>query len=156
MNTTKKTILGFGLLVVLLVMFALWRSKSPLGQNLKNDSTLSEKSKTSEDLNSTPTTTEEQVKPVNTARKLNYGEAIKKYPYRIQFTNCNGNPGTVSLKRNTALMLDNRDSKSHAVKLAGKTYILKAYDYELAYVSLEGTYNLTCDGGGAASVNIER
>jgi hypothetical protein len=53
-------------------------------------------------------------------------------------------------------MLDNRDAKNHTVKVNGQSYSIKSYDYSLAYFSKAGTYQLTCDGGGAATVNIEK
>lgn len=105
---------------------------------------------------STSTPTPTPVKSSSGPARLNYGDAIAKYLYRIQFVDCHGNPGSLSFKVGTPLMLDNRDPKPHTVKVAGKTYSLKAYDYAIATISKAGEYNLTCDGGGSALVNVEK
>jgi hypothetical protein len=147
--------------VVILGALLIWQIQKP-GATEYNESKQGESSEDSIQKNSeipvvtpTPTSTGSGSSG-QTSGKLSYGEAIKKYQYRIQFVNCHGNPGTVSLKRNLPLMLDNRDDKAHTLKVAGKSYYIKAYDYALAYIGSEGTYNLTCDGGGAATVNIEK
>lgn len=145
--------------VVLLGGLLIWQIQKP-GATEYSGSTNGENSEDSLQKNSeipvvTPSPTASG-SPAQTSAKLSYGEAIKKYSYRIQFVNCGGNPGSISLKRNLPLMLDNRDAKAHTLKVAGKSYSIKAYDYALAYIGTEGTYNLTCDGGGAASVNIEK
>lgn len=74
---------------------------------------------------------------------------------RIQFANCSGNPGTLSIKRNTKFMIDNRDDNSHKIGIGTKNYLLDAYDFAIVSVAKAGTYNLTCDGGGSAQVTVQ-
>ena len=76
---------------------------------------------------------------------------------------CHGNPGTISVKRNTAVMLDNRDKVAHTIKANGQTFRIAGYDYALIYPAtvtkdnIDLTLsNVTCDGGGAAFLNVEK
>ncbi len=102
----------------------------------------------------TPTPTPE---PTATGtKKLSYTEAVKTYKYRYQFVNCSANPGTLSVKRNTPVMLDNRDKKSHTIRVSGQTIAVAALDYQLLYPKTEGTFQMTCDGGGTAVLNVEK
>lgn len=88
-----------------------------------------------------------------------YQAALSTYEYRIQFVNCRGTAlpgvGTLSVKKNVKFMLDNRDNKTHTFAFAGQTHTAGPYDFVIASISKPGTYNLTCDGGGAAKINIE-
>ncbi|MBL8030286.1 MAG: hypothetical protein JNN11_03490 [Candidatus Doudnabacteria bacterium] len=158
MEKVGKIVIAFIITVAVVLVGFLWRSKEPsekLPVPLAEQAMPGGVEKANAEI-APPVTSQVLKGVVSGAKKLNYGEAIKKYPFRIQFANCNGSPGSLSLKRNTALMLDNRDSIAHAVKVAGQTYVIKGYDYALAYIGQEGAYNLTCDGGGAASINIEK
>jgi hypothetical protein len=153
METKKQYVWGGLALVVVLVILGVWQAK-------RQDATVEQPTGGQNVSGQTPeapaTTTPETAAGQTPAKKLSYGEAIKKYQYRIQFVNCSGNPGMISVKRNIAIMLDNRDNKKHTIKVAGKTYTIAALDYALAYIPTEGTHNLTCDGGGSATVNIEK
>jgi cytoskeletal protein RodZ len=99
------------------------------------------------------TTTEDQTTPP--ATKLSYAEAMKKYPNRIQFKNCSGIPGKISIKRGVLIMLDNRDPKAHTIVIKSQSVRIPAYDYALVPATVLGTYNITCDGGGAAEINVK-
>lgn len=85
------------------------------------------------------------------AKPLTYDQAIEQYgTYRIQFVGCHGAPGTLNVSANTKVMLDNRDAVAHSVDIGEhKTYKLPAYGFALAVIPTAGTYNVTCDGGGA-------
>ncbi len=74
---------------------------------------------------------------------------------RFQFVGCAGNPGTLSIKKGTNFMLDNRDNKTHIFGIGKNTYTLKAYDFALVNVKIAGDYFITCDGGGSARVSIQ-
>ncbi len=100
---------------------------------------------------STPTTTGS-----SSSKKLSYGEAIKKYPFRFQFINCSANPGSMSVKRNTPVMLDNRDKTAHTIKANGQTIRIAGYDYQILYPKTEGESFITCDGGGSGKLNVEK
>ena len=152
----KNYIWGAIVLAVILIGLAIWRSESKNGEMSKNGNGNSEDILTQNPDQQVPNPTPSTAAMGGSSAKLSYGDAVKKYQYRIQLAQCHGNPGTVSLKTNTPLMLDNRDAKIHTLKVAGQTYSVKSYDYTLAYFSKAGTYELTCDGGGAATVNIEK
>lgn len=95
--------------------------------------------------------------------RLSYGDAIKVYPYRFQFLNCHGNPGMISVRKGSVVMLDNRDGVARTIKANGQSFKIAAYDYALvspAIVTKDNTdltlSNVTCDGGGAATLNVEK
>ncbi len=92
----------------------------------------------------------------NITKKLSYGEAIKAYPYRYQFVNCSANPGTMSVKVNSYVMLDNRDKVAHTIKANGQTFKIAALDYQILRPRIEGDTFITCDGGGSGKINIEK
>lgn len=102
------------------------------------------------------TTTKNQVNSTPLpAKKLPYAEAIEKYPNRIQFKNCSGIPGKISIKKGLLIMLDNRDAQAHTIAIKSQSVRIPAYDYALLPATVLGTYNITCDGGGAAEINVE-
>ncbi len=74
---------------------------------------------------------------------------------RFQFVNCSGNPGTLNIKRGTKFMLDNRDNVEHKISVGATTYQIPAYSFAIIGVQKSGSYNITCDGGGAAHVGVE-
>ncbi len=88
-----------------------------------------------------------------------YQIAINTYKYRIQFVNCRGviapGVGTLSLKKNVKFMLDNRDKKAHVIAFAGQSHTVAGENFYIASIAKPGSYNLTCDGGGSAKLNIE-
>ncbi len=76
--------------------------------------------------------------------------------YRFQFSNCRGTPGSLVVKAGKYFLLDNRDATSHTIAVAGKSYSVGSYGAAVAAVWKPGTYNITCDGGGAASLTVQR
>jgi len=99
----------------------------------------------------------------NSSGKLSYADAIVKYKNRFQFSQCHGTPGYISVRAGTAVMLDNRDKTAHTIKANGQSVRIAALDYAVIYptritadsTSAE-TSNITCDGGGAATLNVEK
>jgi hypothetical protein len=92
------------------------------------------------------------------AASLSYAQALNIYGksgYRIQFSNCSGNPGSLSIAKGTKFMLDNRDDKPHKIVVKSQTFNLKAYGFAVVTAKDVGTYNITCDGGGSAELNVE-
>ncbi len=85
-----------------------------------------------------------------------YDSALKAYgSQRIQFNDCRGTPGSMVLTIGARFMLDNRDNTAHTI-IVGKTrYTLKAYGYAIAAAPAVGIVNITCDGGGAAQLNVQ-
>lgn len=92
---------------------------------------------------------------------LTYGQALNTYSlesgngYRFQFVNCNGTPGSLAMKVGTKFMLDNRDNEPHTFVVGTTTYQIGAEGFAIATATLEGTYNITCDGGGASQVIVQ-
>ena len=74
---------------------------------------------------------------------------------RFQFANCSGNPGSLSIKLGAKFMIDNRDNASHKIAIGAKIYQLSAYNYAIVTVQKAGSFNITCDGGGAARVEVQ-
>ncbi len=94
-----------------------------------------------------------------TSASTDYEKALNDYRSRgayFQFVNCAGNPGSLTLKRGTVFMLDNRDSKAHKIKVGTVTYTVGGYGYKLVNPQTLGLNHITCDGGGAAAVNVQR
>ncbi|MDO8509687.1 MAG: hypothetical protein Q7S24_00930 [bacterium] len=88
-----------------------------------------------------------------------YGDALNIYGksgYRLQFSNCSGTPGTFTIKLGTKFMIDNRDAKSHLISIGTKKYNLSAYDFAIVTIQKIGDINITCDGGGAAHVLVQK
>jgi hypothetical protein len=105
----------------------------------------------------TPAPSTPAAKP--TSGSTSYEKALNEYRSKgayFQFVNCAGNPGTLTLKRGTVFMLDNRDNKAHTIKVGKTAYYITAYGYKLANPQTLGVNQITCDGGGAASVNVQR
>jgi hypothetical protein len=87
---------------------------------------------------------------------LNYGDAVNEYgDARFQFVGCHGTPGSLVAKKGTVIMLDNRDNEAHVIAMGKATYNLKALDYALAIASETGDLQITCDGGGAATISVQ-
>lgn len=99
------------------------------------------------------------VVPAGPKAGLNYEGALRQYDstnYRFQFVGCSGKPGLLTVKQGVNFMLDNRDPVQHVFGVAGKNYTIKAYDFAIVSASPVGTYHITCDGKGAADLNIEK
>jgi len=87
---------------------------------------------------------------------LTYNDAIDLYGnYRIQFVSCHGSPGVMNVAAGVTIMLDNRDAEAHTIKIGSSSYAVGAYGFRLAKSPSKGTYNITCDGGGAATLNVK-
>ncbi len=87
---------------------------------------------------------------------LNYGDAINKFgDFRFQFVACSGTPGQMVAKQGSVIMLDNRDDKERVIVMGEAAYRIKALDYALAIASKVGNLQITCDGGGAATISVQ-
>lgn len=108
----------------------------------------------------TPTKTNKNT-PIKTTTtvKLTYGEAVNTYKNRIQFIECDGMvnvPGihTISVTKNTPIMLDNRDSIARTVVAQGQKMTLNAYDFKVFYPKTIGSTEITCDGRRSVTLNV--
>lgn len=88
-----------------------------------------------------------------------YTDALEIYGksgYRLQISNCSGTPGSFTLKMGVKFMLDNRDNKTHQIVVGTRSYRLAAYDFAIVSINKAGIFNATCDGGGAASILVQK
>ena len=75
--------------------------------------------------------------------------------YRIQFADCHGSPGSLTVKRGKYFLLDNRDETAATIGVAGQSYKIGPYGVAVAAVWKVGEHNITCNGGGAAKLIVE-
>lgn len=91
-----------------------------------------------------------------TSGGLTFTQAIDKYgSTRFEFVNCNGFPGSFTLKKGSKYMLDNRDDAAHTIGVGSQSYKLGALSFAIETASQVGTLNVTCDGGGAAKLIVQ-
>lgn len=87
---------------------------------------------------------------------VNYGDAVNEYgDNRFQFVACGGTPGRMVVKKGAVVMLDNRDAKARTIAVGSATYAVKAQEYVLAIANEVGDLQITCDGGGAATLSVQ-
>jgi hypothetical protein len=87
---------------------------------------------------------------------LSYTEALNLFGgYRFQFSDCSGTPGTLNLTKGATFLLDNRDAVAHTIKVGTQSYSVGAYGYRIASASTKGANQITCDGKGAAMLNVQ-
>jgi hypothetical protein len=84
-----------------------------------------------------------------------YGLPYVESGYRIQYVDCHGTPGSLTVKRGKYFLLDNRDEKAATIAIAGQTYQIGPYGAAVAAVWKTGTHNITCNGGGAGTLVVE-
>ena len=96
------------------------------------------------------------VKDVVTADYENALDVYGKSGWRFQFVKCSGTPGSLIMKLGTKFMIDNRDDTGHQIAIGAQSYKLSAYDFAIISIKKAGSYNITCDGGGAARVEISK
>ncbi len=97
--------------------------------------------------------------PLSATQK--YLDAIRIYKnpgYYFQFVECHGAPGTLTMKKGKKFMLDNRDNKTRRIAIqGGQSFKIGAYNFAIATApSKIGTYYITCDGGGAATILVQQ
>ncbi len=90
------------------------------------------------------------------ADQASYQKAVSTYQYRFQLDNCHGTPGSISLKSGVKFMVENKDDAAHKIAVAGQTFQTKAFGFFVTSVTKAGTYPITCDGGGAAQLIVEK
>ncbi len=98
--------------------------------------------------------------PTGKIAPRSYTDDLKIYRSKgayMLLLSCHGQPGVMSIKRGVRFMIDNQDTKAHTVAIdKASVYRLGARGYVVATAPPSaGQYNLTCDGGGAAQINVE-
>ena len=152
MSNQNKWIVG-GIIVVVaaIIIYAVY-SNNNSGQMSQNDQSTTTNTNTT--ASSTPTTT-----PVTTVggTKLSYGDAIKAYPERFQFSKiCQGTPATIAVRVNTPVMLDNRNTTAITLKADTQTFKLAGYGYDVFYPKVLGNIVVTCNGKNSVTLNVEK
>ena len=91
-------------------------------------------------------------------KALTYEQALKTYAgYRLQFVGCHGTPGTLNVTVGKKFMLDNRDKTSHTIVIGSTPYKLGGNGFAIVSAPTKpGPYNVTCDGGGAANLTVQK
>ncbi len=162
----KAIIAAVVVIVVLVVGVAVYNSNKQKSQVANNPTNTGQNSALNPADNQEVEATEPSTTPTaanGTTKKAPvpneaYTKAIALYGskgYRIQFSQCHGNPGSLSLKKGVQFMLDNRDDSAHTIVIKSQTFHIPAYGFTIATAKDLGTYNITCDGGGAAQLNVE-
>lgn len=159
----KKTMAIIGGVVLLVIIAAVLinqnKKDSPATTNNQQTSTNQPEQFDTPDESGVSTTTPTSTPgATGSAANLSYNQALKIYGangYRIQFSECHGNPGHLSIREGVKFMLDNRDNKAHTIKVKSRSFKLPAYGFAVISATETGTYNITCDGGGAAELNVE-
>lgn len=82
--------------------------------------------------------------------------AIRDSGYSFQFLDCHGTPGQLVVKSGKSFLLDNRSPDPVTISVAGKTWRVAGHSAAAASVSAPGTHNITCDGGGAATLVVAK
>lgn len=97
-----------------------------------------------------------------TSGGLKYDDALAAYAGKLfQFSSCvTGpppviSPGSLSLKQGSKYMIDNRDKTAHTIRVGTTAYSLGAQSFRIVQAPTKGTYNITCDGGGAAQLQVQ-
>lgn len=149
MTKDNQHVLGFVTLIISVVTLILvgWivSNSSPAGLPQAGDRDMSGE----EEATGTPAT------PTSAKLTMTYNEAVDLYgTYRFQFTNCNGSPGAMSVAAGSTVLLDNRDNKQHVIAIGSQSYTVGAYGFKIASVAKKGDYQITCDGGGAATLSV--
>lgn len=143
-----------GIVVVLLIIWGVYAANHNSSQPAAPSSPTSSQS-TDQTMNASSTAAAPSPSPAAPA-KLTYGAAINAYKFRFQFSQCHGNPGTIDMKKGSPLMLDNRDNAAHTIKADNQSFRVGPLDYVVFNTSAVGTFTVTCDGGGAAKLTVEK
>ena len=180
-NMPKKHLYAVvgGILAVLLLVVVLSMDKNNTDENADSEVDLANTSEevfsgmentsstvSASTTTATGTTPKKVTSPVKTApaplsATQRYLDALRVYKttgYYFQFVDCHGLPGSLTLKAGKKFMLDNRDAKSRKIAIqGGQSFTIGAYNFAIATApSKTGTHYITCDGGGAASIVVQK
>ncbi len=150
---TKKLLYILGGVVLLgVIAYSVYVNLNKASQSAPANSTSSSQSAVGGSTQSSGTS-----KPATKA----YLDARKIYQtsgYYFQFVQCHGLPGTLTLKAGSKFMLDNRDGVAHKLAIQGwETFNIGAYGFAIATApSKVGIHYITCDGGGAATILVQK
>ena len=153
-KSTSKMVWGLVVLIVLLAIWFAYQNKHKAVQQAADQLA---------QVKATETQPVKGTKPQASTtlhKSLTYTQAVNTYANRIQFSDCHGSVGLssnglLSIKQGVAFMLDNHDAKAHTIAFGSQSYKVGANDFAIVSAAKIGNYAVTCDGGGAASLNVE-
>lgn len=93
--------------------------------------------------------------------RLTYDQALATYGssgnnYRFQFTaNCQSVPSSLTLKKGSKFMLDNRDAEAHTFKIGTQTIRLNKYAFAVVTARQTGDLNIICDSVNRAKLLVQ-
>ena len=142
-----------GIIVIVLVIWGVFKLA---GGNKTNQSTNNTNQQTANNPPPPPPP------PAVISNNPSYNKAVVQYAdKRIQFQqSCQTVPNNVVYKNGVTLMLDNRASITHTIKIDSKTYVIGAYDYTIVTLSntkLPHTILVDCDKSqNVATIMLEK
>jgi hypothetical protein len=105
--------------------------------------------------------TPKQGTPPPPAPRLSYDQALSTYGaggsnYRYQFSaNCLAVPSSLTVKKGTRFMLDNRDEAAHTFKIGNQTIRLNKYAFAVVTARQAGDLAIACDGVNRANLLVQ-
>ena len=140
-------------MVAAIIVYAIYSNNS--GQMSQSNQSTNTNTATNTTASSTPTTT--PATGTGSGTKLSYGDAIKTYTERFQFSQqCHGTPATIAVRKGTPVMLDNRNNGSIVIKADTETFKLAGYGYDVFYPEVLGNLTVTCNGKNSVTLNVEK
>lgn len=166
-QNSKNLLIGGLVLIVLILIGALHYAKkqnSRDGEKARDNTEQTTNGNSSDNAAIVPASEEGQAvvsnepgRAVIQGKPLTYDQIAEIYiksGYRFQISNCHATPGKLNMKTGTKFMIDNRDKVKHTFKFDSQTYNVPAYGWAIATAPKYGNYFLTCDGSGAAEVQV--
>ena len=159
MNMTtpqKRTVLILVLVAAVAIGIAVWRGDREEGHGWGSNFSLRSEVLSPEEKIVAPVAKGIPAKTLAVDLPADYGDAVNEYGgSRFQFVACSGTPGRTVVKKGAVVMLDNRDEKARAIAVGSSAYKVPAQDYVLAIANEVGDLQITCDGGGAATLSVQ-
>ena len=149
-NQNKWIIGGIVVVVAAIIIYVVYTS------NKSNQAPQATQQTPTETATTTPTGT-----PVTTGTgigtNLSYGDAIKAYPERFQFSSqCEGTPATIAVRKGAPVMLDNRNNGSIVIRADAETFNLPGFGYAVFYPQIIENLAVTCNGKNSVTLNVEK
>src|SRR5579872_163171 len=146
----KYTYIAAGIIVLILVAWAIYAYNHQNTGSQTSSTQNQENTASTQSATSTPTSTPVTI-PSN---KLSYGAAIKAYYERFLFSNvCQGTPASISVRKGSPVMLDNRNATAITVKADTETFRLAGFNYDVFYPEVLGNLTVTCNGKNSVTLN---
>lgn len=151
-SKNKGSYIVTGIIVLVLVAFGIY-SYTHQNNVTQNYNQVTPNTTINNEATSTPTST-----PASggTTAKLSYGDAIKAYPERFQFLQCQGTPHSIAVRKGTPVMLDNRNTTTYTFKADTQTFVIPGYNYVVFYPEVLGNLVVDCNGKPSVTLNVEK